>query len=152
MDSAHAIVTGAGLTRELLYVMLTRAGEANTAYVCTDRAAETLAGFANDPLTAQTVLESVLGHVGAATSAHEVRDGETETATSIRTLAAEYETIAHHAQTSHWHHLLADAGLTTEQVQAVEDSPAYGALSVALRRAEAHGLPVPAALPRLTDR
>ncbi|MBK8468247.1 MAG: hypothetical protein IPL45_00180 [Actinomycetales bacterium] len=105
MDSAHAIVTGAGLTREWLYVLLTRAREANTAYVCTDRAAEPLAGFANDPLTAQTVLESVLGHVGAATSAHEVRDGETETATSIRTLAAEYETIAHHAQASHWHHL-----------------------------------------------
>ena len=34
----------------------------------------------------------------------------------------------------------------------MEDSPAYGALSVALRRAEAHALPVAAALPRLTER
>lgn len=152
VDTAHAIVTGSGLTREVLYVMLTRAREANTAYVCSDLATEPLAGFLDDPLTGRTVLESVLGHVGAATSAHEVVHLETEVAASIRTLAAEYETIAHHAQADHWHQLLVGAGLTAEQVCAVEDSPAFGALSVALRRAEAHALPVAAALPRLTER
>ncbi len=60
VDTAHAIVTGPGLTREVLYVMLTRAREANTAYVCTDRPVEPLHGFSEAPTTGRGVLTSVM--------------------------------------------------------------------------------------------
>jgi hypothetical protein len=149
VDTAHAVVTGPGMTREVLYVMLTRARETNRAYVCTDRAAEPLSGFADEPVTGRSVLLAVLSHVGAATSAHEVRDLEAEQARSIRILAAEYETLAHHAQATRWAAMLAAAGLRADVLAAVEESPAFGALSVALRRAEAHGLPIGHALSRV---
>ena len=152
VDTAHAIVTGPGMTREVLYVMLTRAKEANTAYVCTDRPVEPLPGFEDQPTTARSVLTAVMGNVGAAVSAHETAEAERETATSIRTLAAEYETIAHHAQTPRWTQMLARAGLIPTQLDAVTVSPAFGALTTALRRAEAHGLNIEAALPRLLER
>jgi conjugative relaxase-like TrwC/TraI family protein len=150
VDTAHAVVTGTSLTREVLYVMLTRARDTNRAYVCTDRPVEPLPGFADEPTTARDVLLAVLGHVGATTSAHETRDIETETAASIRTLAAEYETLAHHAQAPRWRALLTAAGLAPSVVADIEESPAYGAVSVALRRADGHALPVDRAMPRLT--
>jgi len=140
------------MTREVLYVMLTRAKEANTAYVCTDRPVEPLPGFDDQPTTARSVLTAVMGNVGAAVSAHETAESEREQAASIRTLAAEYETIAHHAQTPRWTQMLTRAGLTPTQLDAVTASPAFGALATALRRAEAHGLNLEAALPRLIER
>jgi len=152
VDTAHSIVTGPGMTREVLYVMLTRAKEANTAYVCTDRPVEPLPGFDDQPTTARSVLTAVMGNVGAAVSAHETAESEREQAASIRTLAAEYETIAHHAQTPRWTQMLTRAGLTPTQLDAVTASPAFGALATALRRAEAHGLNLEAALPRLIER
>ena len=119
------------MTREVLYVALTRARESNRAYVCTDALPEPLQGFADAPITGRGVLAAVLSHVGAATSAHEVRVEEAEAAASIRTLAAEYETLAHLAEAPHWTALLADSGLTHEQVSAVGDSPTFGALTTA---------------------
>ncbi|NMC34876.1 MAG: AAA family ATPase, partial [Veillonellaceae bacterium] len=152
VDTAHAIVTGPGMTREVLYVMLTRAKEANTAYVCTDRPVEPLRGFTDHPTTAHSVLTAVMGNVGAALSAHETADVEREQAASIRILAAEYETIAHHTQTRRWTGMLARAGLTPTQLDQITASPAFGALSTALRRAEAHDFNLETALPRLLER
>lgn len=48
--------------------------------------------------------------------------------------------------------MLAAAGLPPSRCGEVESSPAFGALTLALRRAEAHGLDVTAALPRLLTR
>lgn len=149
VDTAHAIITGPGLAREVLYVMLTRAREANTAYVCTDRPVEQLHGFADEPATARSVLTSVMGNVGAALSAHQTAEDEREEARSIRTLAAEYETIAHHAQAQRWTALLARAGLSARQVGEVLSSPAFGALSTTLRRAEARGIRLESDLSRI---
>jgi len=152
VDTAHAVISGPSMTREVLYVALTRARESNRAYVCTDALPEPLQGFANAPITGRGVLTAVLSHVGAATSAHEVRAEEAEAAASIRTLAAEYETLAHLAEAPHWTALLRTSGLRPDQVRTVEDAPAFGALTTALRRAEAHGLPLEATLPRLAER
>lgn len=152
VDTAHAIVTGPGMTREVLYVMLTRARLSNRAYISTDRPVEPLEGFTDDPSSGRSVLAAVLRNVGASTAAHEVIQIEQESAESIRTLAAEYETIAHLAQAPRWAAMLADAGLTPGQISAVEESPAYGARAVALRRAEANNLPVARALRRLAER
>lgn len=151
VDTAHAVVGGSGASREVLYVMLTRGREANHVYVATDRDIEPLTGFTDEPPTGRGVLLAVLGNVGASVSAHEVGNEERETATSIRTLAAEYETIAHLAQAPRWAAVLAWAGLDPERIAEIEDSPAHGTLCTALRRAEAHSLNVEVALPRLID-
>jgi hypothetical protein len=112
VDTAHAIVTGPGMTREVLYVMLTRARETNHAYVCTNTAVEPLHGFTDEPATGRSVLAAVLQHRGSSLSAHETIENAQETASSIRTLAAEYETIAHHAEAPRWRDLLASSGLS----------------------------------------
>ena len=150
VDTAHAIVAGPGLTREVLYVMLTRAREANHVYVSTERAVEPLQGFSDEPVTATSVLRDALARLGDTASAHETQDAEREAAASIRTLAAEYETLAHLAQAPRWLDLLSVSGLLPDDVQRVADSPAFGAFTSALRRAEAHGLPVERALPALS--
>ena len=152
VDTAHAVISGASMTREVLYVALTRARQSNRAYVCTDVLPEPLQGFADVAPTSRGVLTAVLSHVGAATSAHEVRFEEAEAVGSIRTLAAEYETIAHVAEAPHWTALLERSGLSSDQVGAIEASPAFGALTTSLRRAEAYGLNVDVALPALADR
>ena len=149
VDSAHAIVAGPGLTREVLYVMLTRAREANHVYVSTERAVEPLQGFSDEPVTATSVLRDALARLGDTASAHETKDAEREAAASIRTLAAEYETLAHLAQAPRWLGLLSVGGLQPDDVQRVADSPAFSAFTSALRRAEAHGLPVERAVPAL---
>jgi conjugative relaxase-like TrwC/TraI family protein len=111
VDTAHAVISGASMTREVLYVALTRARQSNRAYVCTDVLPEPLQGFADVAPTSRGVLTAVLSHVGAATSAHEVRFEEAEAVGSIRTLAAEYETIAHLAEAPHWTALLERSGV-----------------------------------------
>ena len=151
VDTAHAVITGRGMTREVAYVMLTRARDSNRAYVCTDRAVEALDGFQDEPITGRSVLSAVLRNPGAELSAHETIEFVQEMAASIRTLAAEYETLAQHAQAARWTDQLQLSGLRADQVEAVTASPAYSALTVALRRAEAHGLDVDAALPRLVE-
>ncbi len=131
--------------------MLTRGREANHVYVATDRDVEPLTGFSDEPPTGRGVLLAVLGNPGASVSAHEVGHEERETAASIRTLAAEYETIAHLAQAPRWAAALGVAGLDPERIAEIEESPAHGALCTALRRAEAYGLHIEVALPRLVD-
>ncbi|PVU84428.1 conjugal transfer protein (plasmid) [Cellulomonas sp. WB94] len=152
VDTAHAVISGPSMTREVLYVAMTRARESNRAYVCTDALPEPLRGFADVPVTGREVLTAVLSHVGAATSAHEVRIEEAEAAVSVRTLAAEYETLAHVAEAPQWIALLERSGMSAEHIRTVEESSAFGALSTALRRAEGSGLDIAAALPRLADR
>jgi hypothetical protein len=151
VDTAHTIVAGRGLTREVLYVMLTRAREANHVYVSTERAVEPLQGFSDEPVTAASVLRDALARLGDTASAHETQDAEREASASIRTLASEYETLAHLAQAPRWLDLLSESGLLPDEVQRVADSPAFGALGAALRRAEAHGLLVHRAITSLAQ-
>lgn len=72
VDTAHAVVTGPGMTRESLYVVMTRGRAANHAYVATDYVpdADTAHG-PSDRWAAHNLLESVLDNVGAEMSAHE---------------------------------------------------------------------------------
>ena len=151
VDTAHAVVGSSGASREVLYVMLTRGRESNHVYVATDRDVEPLTGFSDEPPTGRGVLLAVLGNQGASMSAHEVGHEERLTAASIRTLAAEYETIAHLAEAPRWAAALGAAGLDPEQMAEIEDSPAHGALCTSLRRAEAYGLHFEVALPRMVD-
>lgn len=54
-----------------------------------------------------------------------------------RELAAEYETVAA-AQHDRWANLVHASGLTDEEEEAATSSPAFGALTSELRRAEAN--------------
>lgn len=150
VDTAHAVVTPE-TTRESLYVALTRGSQSNIAYVATDRPDE-LHGKPHDgeqTSTAVAVLTDVLQHIGAEPSAHEAIVTEQETWTNIGQIAAEYETIAAAAQHDRWAHLIRRTPLTDEQAEAALSSPAFGALTAEMRRAEANHYDVQKLLPRL---
>nr|WP_205629595.1 MobF family relaxase [Jiangella muralis] len=150
VDTAHALVESS-TTRENLYVAMTRGRDANIAYVVTDKA--DLEDHRRPPddqdVTGRSVLYGVLRHVGAELSAHETLEVEQERWSSIAQLAAEYETLAAAAQHDRWTALIRDCGLTAAQVDAVLSSEAFGPLTAALRRAEAHGHDVDVVLSRL---
>ena len=152
-DTSHVVVT-ATTTRENFYVAITRGREANHAYVAIDRPDEDHSqAHPSDNLeaTARSVLFGVLQHVGAELSAHQMITAEQDRWGSISQLAAEYETIAQEAQEDRWHALLANSGLTTEQVESIVASDAYGALSADLRAAEANHHDLDQLLPRLVS-
>jgi conjugative relaxase-like TrwC/TraI family protein len=151
VDTAHTVVT-ATTTRENLYVAMTRGRDSNITYVATDRpddAHDQPHPSDNPDATARSVLFGVLQHSGAELSAHETIAVEQDRWGSIAQLAAEFETIAQAAQHDRWATLLATSGLTSEQVENVLDSDAYGALSAELRHAEAGNHDLDALMPRL---
>ncbi len=150
-DTAHVLVDGS-LTRESLYVAMTRGREANIAYLAVDKPDDSHSGphpGDTDEATAQSVLSGVLQHVGAELSAHETLAAEQETWGTIAQLAAEYETIAAAAQRDRWASLVRASGLGDAQAEDVIDSDAFGPLTAELRRAEANNHDLAVLLPRL---
>ena len=150
-DTAHVLVD-ASMTRENLYVALPLGRDANLAYVAVDKPDDSHEGphpGDNIEATARSVLFGVLQHVGAELSAHETITAEQEAWGSIAHLAAEYETIAAAAQRERWVNLVRASGLTDEEAEAAISSPAFGALTAELRRAEANHHDVETLLPRM---
>jgi hypothetical protein len=97
VDTAHALVRPE-MSREVLYVAMTRARQLNTAYVCTDAGLDDEYGPDQEQPTVRDVLEQVLARTGAELSAHETIRAENERVGSIAQLAAEYDTIAREAR------------------------------------------------------
>ncbi|WP_218837196.1 MobF family relaxase [Cutibacterium avidum] len=150
-DTAHVLVDSA-MTRENLYVAMTRGRDANIAYVAVDQpdaAHDVPHPGDNQAATGRSVLYGVLQHAGAELSAHEATVAEQEAWGSIAQLAAEYETIAAAAQHDRWATLIQHCGLTDAQAAEVLASDAFGPLTAELRRAEANHYDVDALLPRL---
>lgn len=150
VDTAHVVVTAA-MTRENLYVALTRGRYANHAYVATDQPDADHTPPAED-LTARAILYRVLARTGAELSAHESRADEQEKWTGRDRLVAEYEHIADHAQRPRWTRLilgvLTSAGrLNQDEAATAITTDAFGPLCRELRRAEAHGHDVDRLLP-----
>ena len=151
VDSSHVLVD-ASMTRENLYVALTRGRETNKAYVAIDKPDDAHEGphpGDNAGATARSVLFGVLQHSGAELSAHETITAEHEQWGSIAQLAAEYETLASAAQHDRWAQLIRSSGLANDEANDTLASPAFGALAAELRRAEANQHDVDALLPRL---
>lgn len=143
-DTAH-IVVAAGMTRENLYVAMTRGREGNTAFVAVDRPDVAHVGPRpgdDKDATARSVLYGVLQHVGAELSAHETIVAQQDAWGSVAQLAAEYETIAAVAQHDRWAALVRGSGLSPSQADAAIESQTFGALTAELRRSEAHHLDV----------
>jgi hypothetical protein len=150
VDTAHAMV-GPATTREVLYVSATRGKEANRLYVDThyDPDPYTSHGEALESLTAKGVLVGVLRNEGAEAAAHETIWREQHEAEGMERLSAEYLTLATEAQAERFDALLARSGLSDDELGAVAASAARGPLFAGLRAAEARGLDVDAALPKL---
>lgn len=151
VDSAH-VLADASMTRETLYVAMTRGREANIAYVAVDKPDPAHDGphpGDNTEATARSVLCGVLQHAGAELSAHETVTAEQDTWASIAQLAAEYETLAAAAQHDRWAALIRSSGLNDNDAEAAIASPAFGALTAELRRAEANQHDIDILLPRL---
>jgi hypothetical protein len=150
VDTAHAMVAPT-TTKEVLYVSATRGKEANLLYVDThyDPDPQTSHGEALESMTGKEVLVAVLRNEGAEVAAHEMIRREQHDAESMERLSAEYLTLATEAQAERWDALLARSGLSDDDLAAVAASAARGPLFAGLREAEARGLDVDDALPRL---
>jgi conjugative relaxase-like TrwC/TraI family protein len=151
VNTAHAIITAA-TQREVLYVAATRGRDANLLYVDTmyDPDADTSHGPMPE-LEPLDVLRSVLANVGAEQAATESIRASWDTAESMVTLAAEYQTIAKQAQAERWDTLIQHSGLTPERVTDIRESEAYDPLLAAFRTAEARGLDIETAFPKLVQ-
>jgi hypothetical protein len=150
VDTAHAMV-GPTTTREVLYVSATRGKEANCLYVDThyDPDPQTSHDEAQEPMTTKEVLVAVLRNEGAEMAAHEMIRREHHEAEGMERLFAEYLTLATVAQAERFDALLARSGLSDAALESVAASAARGPLFAGLRDAEARGLDVGEALPKL---
>jgi len=149
VDTAHAYVSTTTQC-ELLYVMATRGRDGNHLYVDTiyDPDLDTQHG----PVEAHTpveVLTRVLAHVGGDKSATETIRTEWDDRTSISRLWAEYETIAAADRATRYARVLDRSGLSPEQEHAVRRSESFGPLMAAFYDADASGLDLSDAVPKL---
>lgn len=150
VDTAHAIVHSPEMTRESLYVAMTRGRESNRVYVATDEHHLEQHQHRDDlAMTARSVLYGILQHPGAELSAHETASAEQDVWGSLAQLAAEYDTIAQEVQQDRWVNLLEQAGLTTETIDELVESDSFGILTTEFRRLEADGHDIDDLLPRI---
>lgn len=152
VDTAHVFVSPT-TTREVLYVSATRGRESNRLYVDTSYDPDPQTSH-DDSLPTQEVrdvLIGVLANEGADLSAHEVRRRVEDQAGSWAALHAEYQTIARAAQADRWEHLLERSGLSQSELDQARSSDAHGPLLTALGAAEARGLDIEEAFPRLVQ-
>ncbi len=148
--TAHAMVSPT-TTREVLYVSATRGREENRLYVdtCFDPDPPTSHHGIVGPQSARAVLAGVLAREGGEISAHEALGRAQREAQSFAVVAAEYSTIARDAQQQRFDGLLGRCRLDPACLASAHASEAYGPLLTALREAEASGLDIDEALPRL---
>ena len=150
VDTAHAIVHSPEMTRESLYVAMTRGRESNRVYVATDQHHLEEHQHRDDlEMSARSILYGILQHVGAEQSAHDTITTEQEAWGSLAQLAAEYETIAGEAQQTRWVSLLETSGLESEIIDDLVETDSFGILTAELRRLEADGHNIDALLPRV---
>ncbi|MGX9901462.1 ATP-dependent DNA helicase [Arthrobacter sp. SA17] len=91
VDSGHTVVTPGRLTRELLYVSMTRGRVGNYAYVSENDPLEHEPMDPSMQFSWREILAEVLAAEGAERTAHEVRDAELSKADSLERLSAEYD-------------------------------------------------------------
>ncbi|GAA5192287.1 hypothetical protein GCM10023346_13910 [Arthrobacter gyeryongensis] len=133
VDAGHTVVTQGGLTRELLYVSMTRGRGGNFAYISENDPAD------HEPLDPpcqsswQEILGEVLAADGAERTAHEVRDAEQLRTDSLERLSTEYDYLAQIAATADLSGFLKTHA--PSQLDELQHSPSWGAAVAAWRRA-----------------
>lgn len=135
VDTSHIVLTQGCLTRELLYVGMTRGRNSNIAYVCETNPAidEPQSG---GPTTGwRQILGEVLSAEGAERTAHEVRAAEIAKGDTLQRLATEYDYLAQIAAAEHL--TSAIAKVMPDVASHLQESPSWGAGVAAWRRAMA---------------
>ncbi|MFE5835836.1 MobF family relaxase [Arthrobacter sp. NPDC056493] len=133
VDTGHTVVTQGRLTRELLYVSMTRGRVGNHAYVSESDPLE------DEPLdpalqaTWQQILGEVLAAEGAERTAHEVREAERTKADSLQRLSAELDYLAQIAAAEDLSAFIET--YSPGPVAELQQSPSWGATVAAWRRA-----------------
>ncbi|MCZ3390035.1 MAG: relaxase domain-containing protein [Actinomycetia bacterium] len=149
----HAYVLAApGMTREALYVGMTRGRAGNHMYVSTD-AVDPMCDELPDPgsvLNGREVLERILNTDGTELSATQALRRRQDHATSLATLEPIKATLLADADARKWQRVLPSCALSDVQVTQVLASPSAGALFAALRAGEQEGHPMPRVLAQLT--
>lgn len=133
------------MSREALYVAMTRGRDANIAYVATD-AVDTACDQLPDvhaTRTGRQILGQVLATSSAELSATQMLVQRQEVARSLKTLSPIRETLVANVDVRRWQPLLVKCGLTDDQTENVLDSPAHGPLFAALREGENLGHSMP---------
>jgi len=150
VTAAH-LLAAPGMTREALYVGMTRGRTTNRVYVAIDRldpACDNLPDPHHVP-AGRDVLERILSTAGAELSAAETHARNLDEAGSLHRLTPIRETLTADAAARHWARALPGCGLTEAQVAAIETSPARDALFAALTRGHHAGYPMTDVLTRL---
>lgn len=149
VDTSHTIARD-GTTRENLYVAMTRGRHLNKVYVAIDPP-ETMEGWAGAGTERSylEVLEGILATSGAELSAHDTLLAERDRLDSIAVLAAEYDTISQTALAPRFAALITNALPQDAAPTVPTESPAFGPLSAALRRAADDGHEIQTLLPSL---
>ena len=138
VDTAH-VIARAGMSREALYVGMTRGRAANHAYVVTQEAPPE--EHQDEPAKSlEEVVTGILTHTGAERSATEIMRDQMDAASSLARLVPMYEHMAQAAEGERWRNHLTTAGLEADRLPEVVGSPAWPAFVAALRDAEAQGL------------
>ncbi|MHC6219410.1 MobF family relaxase [Arthrobacter sp. MMS24-S77] len=139
VDTGHTVVTQGRLTRELLYVSMTRGRAGNYAYISENDPSD------HEPLDPslqpqwQEILAEVLAAEGAERTAHEVRDAEQSSADTLDRLSAEYDYLAQIASAEDLTRFI--KARTSEIDEVLQQSPSWGAAVAAWRRATAASRP-----------
>jgi hypothetical protein len=147
VDTSFALLRP-GMSREVAYVALTRGREANHAFIATDLPDPAHDGAPEPDQTGRHVFEQIMATSSAELSATATLRKLHHDAESLATLGARHETLIQHAAKHRWQHLITHA-VPVDIAATIVDSPAYGPLIAALRRAEHDGLPIDRALPVL---
>lgn len=139
VDTGHTVVTQGRLTRELLYVSMTRGRSGNFAYVSEGDDSEHPALDPSLQPSWRSILGEVLAAEGAERTAHEVRDAERKKSDTLERLYAEYDYLAQLAAAQSLMECLSkhDGGSSLE----LEKSPSWGAAVAAWRKASAVSRP-----------
>lgn len=137
VDTSHTVATPA-LTREVLYVAMTRGREANHVYVSLPNPDDEHEAHTAEELTGLEVLTGILSHSGASMSATESIQIQHEEASHISRLIAEYETIAQIATTSSWDQ--ATRAALPELPDTITHSESWPTWVSIMRHVESHGL------------
>ena len=146
VDTTHALVD-ASTSREVLYVAITRGRRSNHLYVAAGE--QSSAKDWHDVASHRQVLESIVTNRGAEIAATRAFDAELERTTSVKQLAAEYETIASYSSTERHRSIL--QALPDGAANRVMESPGWEALSALLRRLEAAGVDLGDIVPAAWD-
>jgi hypothetical protein len=150
VEQAH-VLAAPGMTREALYVGMTRGRAGNHVYVSTD-AVDPRCNEQPDPgsvANGREVLERILNTDGTELSATQTLRRHQDLATSLATLEPIKATLLADADARKWQRLLPSCALSGDQVNQVLASPSAGALFAALRLGEQGGHPMPRVLAQL---